>query len=80
MICQEMNRVEKDAVQDNDRDDNEDDEHLVTDHGDPEDTREDHVSCKECGGKPFTRENFERHQQQTGHTGETIRLPSNLSV
>ena len=50
------------------------------DHGDLEDTRDDHVSCKECGGKLFTQEDFERHQQQTGHTGETIRLPSNLSI
>ena len=61
----------------NDGNDNEEDEHLLSD---PEDTREDHVSCKECGHKLFTQENFERHQQQTGHTGETIRLPSNLSL
>ena len=60
---------------------NGEDENLATDHhGDLEDTREDHVSCKECGHKLFTQENFERHQQQTGHTGETIRLPSNLSI
>ena len=58
----------------------EDDEHFVTDQGDPEDTRDDHVSCKECGGKLFTQEGFIKHQQQTGHTGETIRLPSNLSI
>ena len=58
----------------------EEDEHFVTDQGDPEDTRDDHVSCKECGGKPFTKEGFIKHQQQTGHTGETIRLPSNLSI
>ena len=50
------------------------------DHGDLEDTRDDHVSCKEGGGKLFTQKDFERHQQQTGHTGETIRLPSNLSI
>ena len=47
---------------------------------DPEDTRDDHVSCKECEGKLFTLEMFEKHQQQTGHTGETIRLPSNLTI
>ena len=58
----------------------EEDEHFVTDQGDPEDTRDDHVSCKECGGKLFTQEGFIKHQQQTGHTGETIRLPSNLSI
>ena len=76
-----MHRVQdNDRDDNNDGDDNEDDEHLVTDHGDPDDTREDHVSCKECGGKLFTQENFEKHQQQTGHTGETIRLPSNLSI
>ena len=64
---------------DND-DDNEDDEHLVTgDHGDIEDTRDEYVSCKDCGGKPYTQEKFERHQQQTGHRGETIRLPKYIS-
>ena len=47
---------------------------------DPEDTRDDHVSCKECEGKLFTKEVFEKHQQQTGHSGETIRLPRNLSI
>ena len=58
----------------------EDDELLASDHGDLEDTRDEHISCKECGGKPFTQEGFERHRQQTGHTGETIKLPSYLSV
>ena len=47
---------------------------------DPEDTWDDHVSCKECEGKLFTMEMFEKHQQQTGHSGETIRLPRNLSI
>ena len=52
------------------------------DHGDGdlEDTRDDHVSCKECGDKLFTQEDFDRHHKETGHTGETIRLPSNLSI
>ena len=58
-------------------DDNVVDEPLIAD---PEDTRDDHVSCKECEGKLFTMEMFEKHQQQTGHTGETIRLPSNLTI
>ena len=63
---------------DHDDDENEDDEHLSSDDGDPEDTRDDHISCKECGHKLFTQENFERHQQQTGHTGQMIRLPRNI--
>ena len=79
LTCLEMNRQQQ-MLKDNDGDDNEDDEHLDTNHGDLDDTREDHVSCKECGHKLFTKENFERHQQQTGHMGETIRLPSNLSI
>jgi len=58
----------------------ENDELLASDHGDLEDTRDDHISCKECGGKPFTQEGFKRHMMQTGHTGETIKLPSYLSV
>ena len=58
----------------------EDDELLASDHGDLEDTRDEHISCKECGGKPFTQEGFEVHREQTGHTGETIKLPSYLSV
>ena len=67
--------------QDGDNDeDNEDDEQLSSDDGDLEDTRDEHISCKECGDKLFTQEKFERHQQQTGHTGETIRLPSNLCL
>ena len=61
---------------DND-DDNEDDEHLVTTgQGDLEYTLDEYVSCKGCGGKPFTHEKFERHQQQTGHRGETFRPPT----
>ena len=76
-----MNRVMKDPLQENDNGDElEEDDHLVTDHGDSDDTRDDHISCKECGDKLFTKEKFERHRQQTGHTGETIRLPSNLSI
>ena len=60
---------------DND-DDNEDDDHLVTTgQGDLEHTRDEYVSCKDCGGKPFTQEKFEGHQQQTGHKGETFRPP-----
>ena len=43
---------------DND-DDNEDDEHLVTTgHGDLEHTLDEYVSCKDCGGKPFTLDKF----------------------
>ena len=60
---------------DND-DDNKDDEHLVTTgQGDLEHTLDEYVSCKGCGGRPFTHEKFERHQQQTGHVGETFRPP-----
>merc|ERR1711934_804117 len=66
-----------------DRNDNEDDEHLVTetDHEDLDDTWEYHISCKECGGRPFTQENFERHQHKTGHTntGETIKIRKNVT-
>ena len=60
---------------------NEDDEHLVTetDHEDLDDTWDYHISCKECGGRPFTQENFERHQQKTGHTGETIKMRKNVT-
>jgi len=59
-------------------DDNEEGEHQVTDPAEQEDTRDDHVSCKECGGL-FTKEKFERHQVLTGHTGDIIKLPPNLT-
>ena len=73
--------VDHDDYQSGDNDDdNEDDEHLVTeDHGDIEDTRDEYISCMDCGGKPFTQEKFERHQHETGHRGETIRLPKYIS-
>ena len=67
----------EELVENNNEGDDVDDESLIND---PEDTRDDHVSCKECEGKLFTREMFEKHQQETGHTGETIRLPSNLTL
>ena len=57
-----------------------DDTNNVTDHGDLEDNRDEHVSCKECRGKLFTPKDFERHHQQTGHTGDIIKLPPNLSI
>ena len=57
-----------------------DDTNNVKDHGDLEDNRVEHVSCKECRGKLFTPEDFERHHQQTGHTGDIIKLPPNLSI
>ena len=56
------------------------DDLLDTDHEDLEDTRDDHIICKECGGNPFTKESFEKHREQTGHTGENIKLPPYLSV
>ena len=65
-------------VTDHQNDDNEEGDDLVADHEDLEDTRGDHVSCKECRGRLFTREKFENHQQLTGHTGDTIRLPQNV--
>ena len=72
---------EEEEIHNSNGDLNDDDELLVTDHEDPEDIRDDHghVSCKECTGV-FTQEDFERHQNQTGHTGETIRLPPILSI
>ena len=81
----EMDDIEVDkeddprSHQDDDQnDDNEEGDDLVADHEDLEDTRGDHVSCKECRGRLFTREKFENHQQLTGHTGDTIRLPQNV--
>ena len=62
-------------------DENEDNDHHVSveGHGDPDETRDDHISCKECV-KVFTQEDFKRHQEQTGHTGEIIKLPKELCI
>lgn len=76
--------VEKDDIEDGEEDytrdsgNNDEGDDLVTDPEDLEDTRGDHVSCKECGGRLFTREKFEKHQQLSGHTGDTIKLPQNV--
>ena len=61
--------------------DNEDDDtHAgVEGHGDPDETRDDHISCKQCV-KVFTQEDFRGHQEQTGHNGEIIKLPKGLCV
>ena len=58
--------------------DNDVDEQMVSDHGDTEDTLDDFINCKQCGGL-FTKEKFERHREQTGHTGDIIKLPPNLT-
>mgnify|MGYP002045672673 FL=1 len=80
----EDTEMEKNDIEDSKEDDpgdlgtNHEGDDLDTDREDYEDTRGDHVSCKECGGRLFTREKFEKHQQLTGHTGDTIRLPQNV--
>merc|ERR1719221_150242 len=55
---------------------NEDDEDHAECQGDPGETQDDYVSCK-CGDL-FNQEDFARHQEQTGHTGERIKLPRTL--
>merc|ERR1719154_477610 len=84
----ENGKLEMDVVKKNDPADNEggdhnvdseEGEHQVTDHEEQEDTLGDHVSCKECRGKLFTKEKFERHKEQTGHSGDIIKLPKNLT-
>ena len=80
----EDTEMENNDIEDSKEDDpgdlgtNHEGDDLDTDREDYEDTRGDHVSCKECGGRLFTREKFEKHQQLTGHTGDTIKLPQNL--
>ena len=61
--------------------DNEDDDHhvAVVGHEDPDETRDDHVSCEECV-KIFTQEDFIRHREETGHTGEIIKLPKDICI
>ena len=61
--------------------DKEDDDHHagVEVHEDPDETRDDHISCKQCV-KVFTQEDFRGHQEQTGHDGDIIKLPKGLCV
>ena len=57
-----------------------DDTHVgVEGHEDPDETRDDHISCKQCV-KVFTQEDFRGHQEQTEHDGEIIKLPKGLCV
>ena len=75
LVAYHGNNEDNDAFE-IDQDRNEEEEDHVEVNGDPDETQDDYVSCK-CGDL-FNQEDFARHQEQTGHTGERIKLPRTL--